>query len=727
MKTPPLPLLVFAILAFVSGSAAPAVAAPAFSIVRGTAPLEESLRIPLADLESYLARSVPGSETTVVNTAADIAPSGTVIVLVRPDDDATQKLRAAYPATPAPTDWNSFTLASHPLREDATRTIYFLEGADAAGRQYAVYDFIERFLGVRFLHPDFEHVPVHTAFVPAPINTGLQKPDFKWRGLYPWNYHYNARGLATFCDINARFVAGDWDWFRRLGDWMVKNKQNTFFWFDDVFGAQNLSARLPASVRDYYAQRGLRQVLGLGWAANEGRPRGGDWEKKICLDAAGVSVEKKPDRESICPEVPEYFELADKNLAELDLKSASPLGVLIGYGETTWATHESGNGCALHAHTPTSQLMNRDVDSIAAKLRHAGAPDLPVGFVISSYSMFWDSPFKTGKIISHLPANGIVSMHTYQQDSWKNFTPVFDQIRRRNETENTDIKIFEIAEVSFLCNHDIPLLRPSILRRREAHFRSLPREDVIGHLTTLNTTQYLYWYLNYQMMRWQWHIDDQSWGETSSALFRDIFGPDNGAKFNDLLGRISCLDNVQPRAAAETLGRTSAEPKNPPQWARYNAKAHSPDFGFFLWRDIQDLDLLHDAEANIAACLALNDELAAMSDPLYRTHFRTTVALTAHYHALRVQAGKYAWHLARARSLSAGKDWSPEIAAQLTLARAALEKGLASLTAYHAPSAPYTRDVDMVLNPKPDYFTTRIATLDAALRSQNAELVPVEK
>jgi hypothetical protein len=138
---------------------------------------------------------------------------------------------------------------------------------------------------------------------------------------------------------------------------------------------------------------------------------------------------------------------------------------------------------------------------------------------------------------------------------------VFEQVRQRNATQGTAIKTMPIAEVAFLCNYDIPLFRPSILRRREAHFRSIPADDAIGHLTTLNTTQYLYWLKSYQLMRWQWQQGTTSWGEEIAALGADLFGRANGRLFAELVGRYAALDGTrrQPTAttSASSYGRRS--------------------------------------------------------------------------------------------------------------------------------------------------------------------------
>lgn len=473
-----------------------------FSVVSGKT-INDTLQPAVKDLQAYIAKAVPGAKVTMVKAGATVPSKGTVIVLVDEKDPALNRLAKSYGVSPPVTDWNSFQISSFKQKGDASHLIYFLQGADAMGKQYAIYDLVERLLGVRYLRPDLEHVPLHAGFKPTLINTGLQKPDYQWRGLYPWNYNYNERGLTTFCDVNARFEAKDWTWYKKLGDWMIKNKQNAFLWFDDVFAHENISGQFPDSLTDYYASRGIKQVLGLGWASNEDLPTGEDWKRKICVDEKGNSVEDASWKRSICPQVKEYFQLADINFKNMKLtRPRNYIGALIGYGENTWASKEQGVKCVLHSGTPSSNMMIRDLKYVAEKFKSVGLENLPLGFVTSTHSIHPGNPFETDNLMNNLPENALFSMHTYQQTGWTQFERLYKKLDQRNKADDAAIKAFHIGEVAFLCGADIPLLKPSILRRRSEHFNTLPKEHTAGHLATLNTTQYLYWYKTYQMMKW---------------------------------------------------------------------------------------------------------------------------------------------------------------------------------------------------------------------------------
>ena len=121
-----------------------------------------------------------------------------------------------------------------------------------------------------------------------------------------------------------------------------------------------------------------------------------------------------------------------------------------------------------------------------------------------------------------------------------------------------------------------------------------------------------------------------------------------------------------------------------------------------------------------------------MPDPLYQKHFYPTLALTAHYHAMRVHVGKFLVYQSRARGLAAGAGWTDAVEQQLALAKGALEEGLSSLTGYdshmltllgNAPhqTIPGKRQLleDYVLNPKADYFKLQLAELAASLQRKS--------
>ncbi len=695
--------------------------------------MSDTLQIPVTDLRKYFDCTVPDATIRIEQTArGKKLPDGHLVVVVEPGDRTIQKLCRQYGISNPPTAWNSFRISSFRRHDNRSHYIYFLEGADSWGRQYAVYDLAERLLGVRYLMPGEDHIVVQSRFEAKLVNTGVQQPDYKWRGLYPWHYNYNSRGLATFCDINVHFVSRDWEWFHRLGDWMVKNKQNAILWFDDVFAHENISGQFPDSLSNYLAIRGIRQILGMGWASNEDSRHKQGVQNTICLDSLGRSVEDATWKRAICPLSEEYFRHADTNFSRMNLRQpGNYLGILIGYGENSWAAQEKGVNCVRHAGRPSGEIMLRDLDFVKSRFQQAGLGHLPMGYVTSTHSIHPGNPFETDYFIQGLPNNAIFSMHTYQQSGWRQFEQLYEKINRRNREEGTSIKVFHIAEAAFICNADIPLLKPSILRRRSEHYRTLPRTHTIGHLATLNTTQYLYWYDTYRFMRWQWQQDGvTSWDEDNRQEFTNLFGASNGEALNDIFNRLICLEYVLPSTAADSLNRTVPDLLPPPGWSRYNSKTHPANFGFRLWADEKDMQRLEDAEQSIGEILRTNDRLSAHADPLYHRHFHATIALTAHYYAIRVRTGKYHRFMDEAQTMYTAGGWSSEVEQRLRLAKQELCRAKESSQAYNcffhsllpkdkpADSQDVKSDIerDFVINPSLHYFQERIDAIDRILQ-----------
>ncbi len=692
--------------------------------------LSDSLLIAVQDIGEYISRSIPKGSVEYRYPDSAFDRNGDVIVLVDRSDSALVSLCSEYGLDVSPKEWNSFVISCFG-RKDAEGMVYFLEGADLWGRQYAAYDFLEHYLGVRYLKPDHDHVPVFRRFKSPEINTGIQKPDYKWRGLYPWHYNYGSRGLHSFCDINARFVAQDWDWFCSLADWMVKNKQNVVLWFDDVFSHENISGQFPDSVTDYYALRGIRQVLGMGWASNEDRNPGFPYKEIICVDEHGKSIETEDWRRAICPESDAYFKMADKNFANMKLdKPENYLGVLIGYAENSWAAYESGVNCVHHKGVPSSSLMLRDLKYVKEKFEKAGLGHLPVGYVTSTHSIHPGNPFESDAFLDGIDDNAIFTMHTYQQSAWTQFERLYDRIKKKNDSEGADLKVFHIGEVAFICGADIPLLKPSIIRRRSEHFNSLPKENTIGHLATLNTTQFLYWYKTYQMMRWQWHKDDARWDEDNYSNFAAVFGDKDAIRINEIFNRFACLEYVLPYSQIDSLKHTVADLRPPVQWGRYNAKTHPNEFGFLLWADVKDMDQLCGAEESIGQIRALNEELKKGKDQFYNAEFYPIIRLTADYYSLRIHYGKYLVNMSRAEEAYAASGWSETVRTFLSHAGSELSAAKADLDEYNeifyglinldlsAVSDAKKADVDrdFVFNPDAEYIASKLNGVRESLR-----------
>ena len=377
-------------------------------------------------------------------------------------------------------------------------------------------------------------------------------------------------------------------------------------------------------------------------------------------------------------------------------------------------------------------MMLRDYRYIREKFRQAGLGQLPLGYVTSTYSVHPGTPFEVDAFLRELPGNTIFTMHTYQQSSWRQFERLYEKIAARNAERGDSLAVFHIAEVAFICGAEIPLLKPSILRRRDEHFATLPRENTVGHLATLNTTQYLYWYNTYRIMRWQWHKESTNWEQANRESLAELFDPASADKLNEIFNRLLCLEHVEPYAALDSLKRSAPDLLPPPQWGRYNQQTHPNHFGFLLWAAEQNPDKLDDADRSIEAVLTLNEELNRSADAFYRSEFYPIVRLTGCYYAIRVAYGRYSLLLQEARAQLAAEGWSESVAGRIRQADRELERAQTALGQYNALflevlhlQEPLSKENiddirrDFVWNPSPEFLAARRAETERFLADRN--------
>lgn len=128
-------------------------------------------------------------------------------------------------------DWTNSLVDEPELDDGRGATVVLTAGAARLPRQYAAYELLRR-LGVRFYHPEQEHVPVHDpadlrdlARRPTLLHREGQRdylPDFAWRS---WSFHsaHPLEHLEAFSDPDHPI-----DEAVRVNDWIVKGFGNRF-------------------------------------------------------------------------------------------------------------------------------------------------------------------------------------------------------------------------------------------------------------------------------------------------------------------------------------------------------------------------------------------------------------------------------------------------------------------------------------------------------------------
>ncbi|NJM15076.1 MAG: hypothetical protein HC896_06590 [Bacteroidales bacterium] len=432
----------------------------------------EALQISANDLSAYVQKTIKSASVATANKLDLNKTKGNIIAVGnRENNSLIKELASEGSLGEAPRDWNSFTISTI-IKGEAT--IYVLEGADLMGQQYACYDFIEKALGVRFLGVDIEYVP-ELEGIGSPINTGVQNPQFKWRGLQIWNYHYDQRGTGSFCDINDRYLANDWEWYKKMADWLVKNKQNYVQWYDETMGYVPMSSLIEDEVIDYFAMRGIKRLIGLGWAANEGKPK--EWKlaeglydtSKVCIGADGKPIGHEHEFTiATCPKSEAYFPLAEQNINAFDFSKNDIIGAVIGYGETkrSQTTH---NGCIRHPNITALELIQKDRMFAREKIDEIAQQNINLGYVVMDFGGS-EASLRSKKMFDALPDSSILFLWTYRDFGWKGNENTYQWVQEA-ANEGRTIQIFQQAEVDFICQSDLPLYRFDIWETARSPFQ----------------------------------------------------------------------------------------------------------------------------------------------------------------------------------------------------------------------------------------------------------------
>ncbi|MBQ7338127.1 MAG: DUF4838 domain-containing protein [Clostridia bacterium] len=108
----------------------------------------------------------------------------------------------------------------------------FLVGGEQRGTLYAVYEFLEAYMGCRFYTADFEKVPENKTVTLSAIEGDTQTPEFSQRILYSYDYLYTELNGSVFS---------------------AKRKINLRRWgvYDDAYGGSQIWAGHPCHSMQY--------------------------------------------------------------------------------------------------------------------------------------------------------------------------------------------------------------------------------------------------------------------------------------------------------------------------------------------------------------------------------------------------------------------------------------------------------------------------------------------
>ena len=145
-------------------------------------------------------------------------------------------------------------------------TVLYTASRGLLGRQYAAYEALRR-LGVRFYHPEDEHVPrlppgqvrarARASTALAPASGDLYSPDFAHRG-FSFHGAHPLEHLEAFSDGNHPI-----DEAVHVNDWIVKNRGDTFRGAGRGVAPDEARARRVAELNVLRDLLGMRRTAGI--------------------------------------------------------------------------------------------------------------------------------------------------------------------------------------------------------------------------------------------------------------------------------------------------------------------------------------------------------------------------------------------------------------------------------------------------------------------------------
>lgn len=482
---------------------------------------------------------------------------------------------------------NGFAITAIRNPKDSRRVIILLEGEDLLGIQYAIYDFAEHVIGVRYLNPYFDYIPKQDKLKIEPINI-VEIPDFPLRRIEIWNFNTgseswdNKRG-KPIGRINRNYkkvendpalwhqnaLLGDITMMKKVVDWLIKNKQNVITWVHEHFS--HWPPVMPREYTEYEVMRGLKIFAylspGSNHIANGLRLSHAEYfAENTCRPFPKRCDDPKKELYEMIPFEFHHFcyctEAFWKQLeTEIDWyerpenKNRSVVGYSLYYGEGTCAypafcmDDKKKQSCIRCGHIPNWQKRVDTIKKTKEMLEKRGrfAPVGIVDFGCASSGVPPDDDIRYGvhpewdaKLISNVPGpNNYFSLRPPGDHTYEEMNHYWGLVKKRNKREGTHLSIFKEGESEVMMASDLPILSPFYFETREHDFKALVGDSVtIGHDTNYFSSGNLGWLKHYWVLRSQWKFVP-GWQKGISVELDHLFGNGVGREYAKALVYLS--------------------------------------------------------------------------------------------------------------------------------------------------------------------------------------------
>ena len=425
-------------------------------------------------------------------------------------------------------------------------SVILLDG-NLLGKQFACYYFCEKFLGVLFLRPDFEHIPAVKNIVIPEKAVIVERSRYKYRGIWAWSYNHVKEKMNWMEFI---YWKENNDIFRllKLADWVVKNRQNILFWYSETYFNGN-RCYMPEEYQTYIEKRGLSRVEMISPGSAEGkRP---DWkDSDYCADKKGNLIGTWNTH--LCYNTDKFWEMVDEHIKKV--RATNLAGVIV-----TWSEAGCGhpghcdtpeNRCAKCGHIPNATKHLKVVNYVKRKLLEKGI-DVPVG-----HYRHWKMGENGDKqhaeaILNKAEKKFVTLVHTCGVDVMDIYSHWWKLTKQLNK-KKADLKIWYCPETLVFCKADTPIVNLLNFDSRNYDFVKLQKEENTEfHVVNLPTLKFFTWQFAHYCMINQWNYK-MTWQNYIGGIGKTLFGEKSGEALKKSL---ECLFEVELVKRSKKYGK----------------------------------------------------------------------------------------------------------------------------------------------------------------------------
>jgi len=477
---PTLTIALTLFLAFAVRGAAHAAGAPPATPTRVLIVLpndaDASVRLAADDAVGLL-KQIPTLEAAVANAIADDGATFNVAIVGRGVSAAV--FTAAETANMPP---ESFRLRS------AGERVVAIAGADARGRQYGIYDVLER-LGFRFFHPEQTYAPP-AADVKWPAKVDVfETPSWGRRG-----FHFHTEHPIEASEFLLVPSATHRQWAHDLIDWLARNKAN--YWEFELLRTVDYDKTAPyfKELVDYSHARQVDAGVVVTWVFQQQKA----WKllPSVVIENK-AALERGLDRIMQVPWDHVNLEMGGTEFTKVGDRL-----------QVAWMNDTVAYLAAKYPHTSASVKVHCSTGQTAP---HYG------GVNFNYLAQFAD------KRLGIYP-------HTVMYYGLEGPAPVYDNrdfgplYRWTLSMIDGVRKVYYNPETAYWCAFDIsvPLFLPLYLRNRAADIALLADKRLDGHVTFTSGHEWGYWLSDWGVARLTWN-SRRTWTD-ALADFAAIFG-----------------------------------------------------------------------------------------------------------------------------------------------------------------------------------------------------------